>query len=116
MAPVVGSFMSLSGGSWKETIIYNFNGRNFNGIADDTEGVAFDASGNLYGTASGLSHYPGGIFRLVHQRGAWAEQLIYKFPLDALPGMVTYGLDGRLYGASFSGGKYNLGQVYRIVP
>ncbi len=103
-------------GSWKETIIHEFNGHDFKGIVDDTEGVAFDASGNLYGTASGLSHYPGGIFRLVHQGGAWAEQLIYKFPLDALPGMVTYGSDGRLYGALVLEGKYNLGQVYRIVP
>ncbi len=111
-----GVVYELARDSWKETILHDFYGNHFNGIDDDTQGVAFDLSGNLYGTATGTAHFPGGIFRLVHQRETWVEHLIYKFPPGVSPGMATYGPDGRLYGASYSGGKYNLGQVYRIVP
>ncbi len=114
--PGCGVVYELAQGSWKETVIHDFNGHNFKGITDDTQGVAFDASGNLYGTATGTALYPGGIFRLLYQRGTWVEQLIYKFPLDAFPGMVMYGSDGRLYGASVLGGKYNLGALFSITP
>ena len=115
-----GIVYELAHDTWDETIIHYFNGhrqRNFQGIADDTQGVAFDPSGNLYGTATGTTLFPGGIFQLIRQQnGTWKERLVYKFPLDALPGMVTYGSDGRLYGASVLEGKYNLGAVFRITP
>jgi uncharacterized repeat protein (TIGR03803 family) len=118
--PGCGVIYELAHGTWQESIILDFNGHqggNFKGIADPTQGVAFDSSGNLYGTATGTTLYPGGIFQLIpQQEGTWKENVVSKFPVDASPGMVVYGPGGGLYGMSFAGGKYNLGVVFRIAP
>ena len=115
--PGCGVIYELAHGSWQETIIHEFRGRDFKGMSDPTSGVAFDSSGNLYGAATGTALYPGGIFQLTpRQGGTWKETLISKFPVDVSPGMVVYGLDGDRYGVSYGGGKYNLGAVFRIKP
>jgi len=92
-------------------------GHDFEGISDDTQGVAFDQSGNLYGAATGTALYPGGIFRLDRRKnGGWRTHVIFKFALGASPGMVAYGAGGKLCGTSFGGGKSDLGAVFRIMP
>ncbi len=115
-----GIVYELAHDTWDEAIIHYFNGhrqRNFQGIANDTQGVAFDASGNLYGTATGTTLFPGGIFQLIRQQdGTWKERLVSKFPVGVSPGMAIYGTDGNLYGGSFSGGDHSFGAVFRITP
>lgn len=112
-----GMVYKLERETWKETALFDFDGRNFKGISNDEQGVAFDASGNLFGTASGTTVYPGGIFELTPQpEGKWKEHLISRFPSDVFPGMTVYGKDGNLYGMTNEGGAYNQGTIFEVVP
>jgi uncharacterized repeat protein (TIGR03803 family) len=119
--PGCGIVYELAHDTWAETILHYFNGHhvhNFQGISDDTQGVAFDTSGNLYGTAAGTELYPAGIFELIPQKGGtWKTQIIYQFAGHSpFPGMAVYGKDGNMYGMTFFGGTDDLGTVFRLTP
>jgi hypothetical protein len=43
---------TVTGGNWRESLIYDFGGPNFNGLTPFV-GVTFDSAGNLYGTTWG---------------------------------------------------------------
>lgn len=52
-----------SGGTWTETILYNFNGAN---LLWPYGSVTLDGKGNIYATASGLgAYFVGGVFEIV---------------------------------------------------
>jgi uncharacterized repeat protein (TIGR03803 family) len=108
-----------SGGSWTETIIYEFtNGRD--GV-NPYGGLTLDAAGNIYGIASGGGVYSGGtVFKLSPVSGGWAETTLYAFT-GGENGYPTSGgvvLDGAgdLYGITTVGGYDLVGNVFRLSP
>jgi uncharacterized repeat protein (TIGR03803 family) len=103
-----------AGGSWTEKIIYAFgDGGDGSGPYG---GLIFDASGNLYGTASK------GIFELSPQSGGlWTLQVLYTPSGETDASGPVNGLifdkSGNLYGASESGGAYAAyGTVFELSP
>lgn len=106
---------------WTETVLHNFNEQ-----ADDgngpTNGVAFDASGNLYGmTISGGAHGAGTAFELSPTaNGPWTETMLNVFSKQGdggyFPNSGPVFVGGSLYGVAASGGRNNQGTVYEITP
>jgi hypothetical protein len=130
------------GGSWTETLIYQFKGKASNDASVPSSGLIRDAAGNLYGvTAYGgtgdcvLLGVPAGcgtVYELSPAKqkgGAWTETILYSFP-TAKQGYVPNGdlvFDGagNLYGATvFGGGKgttcdkfyQHCGAVFKLSP
>lgn len=118
------------GGAWTETILYRFLAQTDGGNPEG--GVAFDKSGNLFGTAfdGGDGVFTAGsgvVFELTPGNGTWIETVIYTF--DAAKGAGLKGpsagviLDpsGRVYGTTFSSRNLNCtllpcGGVFALVP
>jgi uncharacterized repeat protein (TIGR03803 family) len=111
-----------AGGTWSETIVYNF--LDFSG--DGTEPYAsltFDAAGNLYGTTwgGGVGGY-GVVFELSPQGGGvWNETILHSFPTGTTDGQtpycgVVFDSAGNLYGATWSGGINGAGVVFELTP
>ena len=110
------------GGSWTETLIYEFQGKGANDGESPNGGLLIDSQGNLYGvTAYGgtgdcvLLGVPAGcgtVYELSPPRqkgGAWTETILYSF-LTAKQGYVPNGnlvFDGagNFYGATMFGGS-----------
>jgi hypothetical protein len=113
-------------GKWTEKVLYNF---------DKTDGalpygnLVFDASGNLYGTASaGCGHGLGCVFELsANANGKWTQKILIEFngadggsPVAG----VIFDSAGNLYGTTFGGGApYNgcggthgCGTVFELTP
>lgn len=69
--------------SWSENILYSPSGQGGDGcMLIDVGGLAFDTSGNLYGTTyfggeAGL--YEGTVFELAHSGGQWTKSTIHSF-------------------------------------
>src|SRR5579872_606702 len=64
---------------WKESVIYSFNGGNEGG-GPSFAPVAFDRSGNLYGTTSvGGAGNGGVVFELTYANGQWNEEVLHNF-------------------------------------
>jgi uncharacterized repeat protein (TIGR03803 family) len=119
-----------SGGAWTETVLHDFDSLFDGGIPEAN--LVFDASGNLYGTASqgyysySFVVYDGLAFELMPQpNGTWTESILYAFPNSAADGgspesgMVFDG-QGNLYGTTiFGGNAVNFttgGTVYELLP
>ncbi len=83
-------------------------------------GLAFDASGNLWGTASGGgAAKDGGVFELSLSGGQWKESQLIQFSglLGIGPtGNVIFDGAGNLYGVAVQGGKAGDGVVFEITP
>jgi hypothetical protein len=111
------------GGSWTETLIYQFQGKGSNDASVPNGGLIRDAAGNLYGVTAyggtgdcillGVPAGCGAVYKLSPPKqkgGAWTETILYSFP-TAKQGYVPNGdlvFDsvGNLYGATiFGGGK-----------
>jgi uncharacterized repeat protein (TIGR03803 family) len=79
-----------------------------------------DSKGNLYGTAlNGGSSNLGAFYKLTKGK-TWKETVLHSF-VGANDGAQPTGnpyidATGRLYGMAETGGKSNLGIVYRITP
>jgi uncharacterized repeat protein (TIGR03803 family) len=107
------------GGSWTETVLYNF-GTGSDG-AIPVASVAFDKSGNLYGTTSaGGTSGNGTIFELTLSGGLWAETIIHNFQ-NADDGAVPYGgliadAAGNFYGSATEGGTGGGGTIFELTP
>jgi hypothetical protein len=130
------------GGTWSESVIYVFKGKNSNDGETPGGGVIFDKAGNLYGTASyggsgncvllGVKVGCGVVYKLTPPKqkgGAWSESVIYSFRGGKdgyLPnGDLTFDAAGNLYGATlFGGGKGTTcdpfyqycGTVFKVSP
>lgn len=108
------------GGSWSETVIYNFSGRP-NGGAPYAAPV-FDGAGNLYGTTyeGGTAGY-GTVYELSPQAdGAWSESVLHSFHgasdgSDLFESLILDG-KGNLYGAAETGGSANCGVAFKLTP
>jgi uncharacterized repeat protein (TIGR03803 family) len=114
--------------AWMETVLYSFAGPP-DGAYPEYSDLAFDMSGNIYGTtyAGGLSNGEcdhqtqtcGVLYKLTLANGAWTESILYSFkggPGDG--GNPTSSLNadqaGNLYGTTYTGGTANFGTVYQM--
>jgi uncharacterized repeat protein (TIGR03803 family) len=112
-------------GSWMESVLYRFNGRDGRYPA---AGLISDAAGNLYGTTvlgGDLSLCNNGsgcgvVYKLVpNSNGKWTETVLHRF-LNR-PGVLPYtGLifdsSGNLYGTTFGDGNSTFGSVFEVTP
>ncbi len=108
-------------GAWTETILYDFTGGADGG--NPFYGLVLDHSGNLYGvTRSGGSYRFGTVFKLSRSNGGWRFSRVYTFgdggknDLSAPSSNVAMDSAGNLYGTSASGGRFQLGTVYKLTP
>jgi uncharacterized repeat protein (TIGR03803 family) len=105
---------------WKESVLYSFTGRHDGG--NPTTGLIFDSSGDLYGTTgSGGAYQFGTVLKLTPQsRGAWTESVLYDFTNGDDGGEPTAGVisdsQGNLYGATLTGGKNQVGVIFKLSP
>jgi uncharacterized repeat protein (TIGR03803 family) len=98
---------------WLESILYSFTGGT-DGAYPEYEKLAFDRSGNIYGTTySGGSSGEGVVFKLARSGNGWAESGIYSFTgggsgASPLTGVI-FDTTGNLYGGT-------LNTVYELSP
>ena len=121
----LGAIFELSpagGGQWTEQVIYSFNA--VAGVGDyPFGGVIFDASGNLYTTASSGLYAFGQVLELSPGAGGWTEKRLYAFG-DTPDGYapengVILDSNGNLFGTTSTGGSFTAdfglgGTVYEI--
>jgi uncharacterized repeat protein (TIGR03803 family) len=111
------------GGSWTETLIYQFQGKGSNDASVPNGGLIRDAAGNLYGVTAyggtgnclllGVQAGCGTVYELSPPKqkgGAWTETILYSFPTAKqgyFPnGDLVFDSARNLYGATaFGGGK-----------
>ena len=105
--------LSPAGDKWTEKVLYSF--RSSNDVSIPFAGVIFDASRNLYGTASAGT----GVFELTPSGTGWKEHVIYYFtgPDGSGPTCdLLWDAAGSLYGTTQAGGKFNKGVVFQLTP
>jgi uncharacterized repeat protein (TIGR03803 family) len=116
-AGVVFELSPRSKGPWKETILHAFSAKGKDG-AYSTSRLAFDKTGNLYGTTQVAGVGGAGIvFKLTHSKNKWTESVPYSFTgggdgANPLSG-VTVSPAGDLYGTT-NGGGLGVGVVYEL--
>jgi uncharacterized repeat protein (TIGR03803 family) len=113
------------GGTWKETVLYNFffdRTTNSGPTGEWPGSMIFDPAGNLYGTTLGAGvNLHGAVFKMTPTvGGSWTLTVLYSF-LDRGDGIQPSGslsLDavGNLYGTTESGGSTPCGTVYELTP
>jgi len=115
-----GTVFKLTKGSsaWIESVLYAFTGAADG--ASPYDALAFDPTGDLYGTAyaGGASGY-GTVFKLTPASGGWTQSVLHTFK-GASDGKFAYGdliLDalGNVYGTAFQGGQ-GYGVVFELLP
>src|SRR5580700_10116047 len=125
--------LHLANGKWTETVLHRFTGKGTDGQSP-TGGLAFDKSGNLWGTTFiggvGKSSTCGGtngagfcgtVFELTpNANGTWTESTLYSF-VDASTGWNSFSgliIDqaGDLVGTTENGGSALQGTVFKITP
>jgi len=111
---------------WKQTVLYNFTGLSPDGSGVQG-GVAFDKTGNLYGTTTGGGASGSGtVFELSPPPSGttWKETVLHSFSVSDTGGAhpnagVTVDPAGNLYGTAYDGGSPVLnspGVVYKLSP
>jgi uncharacterized repeat protein (TIGR03803 family) len=107
--------------TYSERILYEFGASGSGDGNNPYGGLAMDIKGNLYGTTlyGGPSNI-GTFYKLTKQGKTWKETILHSF-VGANDGNEPTGnpyidATGRLYGMTQTGGKSNLGIVYRITP
>ena len=114
--------LSPSGGSWTETVLYNFGPSPSNGI-DPNGNLVIDHAGNIIGTTrdgGDPNCRCGVIFELTHNGSGWTETILHSFTLQPDGGYPAGGLisdaAGNLYGETPYGGAILGGVVYQLMP
>lgn len=110
---------------WGETVLYSFLG-SFTDGAFPLGRVAFDQSGNIYGTALSGGDFAecpvgagwcGAIFKLTHSNGAWTETVPHIFTGGSDGGNPIAGLTantaGNFYGVAAAGANGN-GTIFEL--
>lgn len=113
--------MTNSGGTWSETVLYNFAGgsKSFSPI-----GYVTVAGKKLYGTTDSGNGSPcdtnvcGTVYELASLGGTWTETILHAFDGGsdgAFPegGLVRDSV-GNLYGTTYDGGTNGFGTIFKI--
>lgn len=112
-----------SDGSWTENVLYAFTGGTDG--SSPLAGVIFDATGDLYGTASvGGGDNKGVVFKLTpNLDGSWSESVLHIFTGNDgwVPrANLIFDTAGTLYGTTANGGKgdgeFGNGLVFQLIP
>ena len=108
------SAQAVKNGKAKETTLYTFTDGTDGG--NPYGGVVRDAAGNLYGTTFYGGNANMGVVFKVSKSGK--QTVLYSFPGKpdaAHPGSdLLLGKDGNLYGASYYGGTFGFGAIFRV--
>jgi uncharacterized repeat protein (TIGR03803 family) len=110
----------LTGGGWKETVLFRFNGKD--GQWPGNGALFMDGSGNLYGTTTNGGSYGGVVFKLTpNGSGHWKESTLYEFQGGAKGWLPYAGVvmdkSGNLYGTTDGGGNSSgCGVIYKLAP
>ena len=118
-----------AGGGWTEKVLHSF-AFGTDG-AEPSDGLTFDAAGNLYGTTSmGGAYDYGMLFELTPTGEGWTEQVLHNFNNDGADGAypdasLIFDAAGNLYGTTLMGGTYyncqpgtpvGCGTVFELTP
>jgi uncharacterized repeat protein (TIGR03803 family) len=110
--------MPAQGGKWKEKILHSFGGNSSDG-SEPLAPVAFDTTGNLYGTTFyGGTFGDGTLFRLAPgKNGNWTEKVLHNFDFNEEDGFssragVVFDNSGNFYGTTVLGGTGGNGTVF----
>jgi hypothetical protein len=139
LAAVALAFVSSASASWKEKVLYSFQG--IPDGATPAGGVVFDSEGNLYGatTEGGADNCPGiaqcgTVFQLTppaQKDGVWTETILYVFKGKTVndgstpAGGVILDKAGNIYGTTgyggsgdcvLLGGNVGCGTVWELSP
>lgn len=103
--------LSNSGGTWSETILYNFTNKEQNMPGSP---LVFDTHGALYSTAG----YD--VFRLKQSNGQWKKTTVFEFT-EGLQGTlpssgVVFDQTGNLYGTTASSGLEGYSTAFELSP
>ena len=111
------------GQPWTETVLYTFTGGNDGEYP--ISNLAFDKSGNLYGTTlfGGGPPQAGVVFQLAPPKsfgGQWTETVIHRFGhgedgANPMAGVLVDG-NGALYGATMGAYQSGAGVVFKLNP
>jgi len=118
-------------GQWTEKVLYSFDPNGSDGW-QPLAPLAFDKSGNLYGTTSLGGIYGNGGYGTVFElspgtNGQWTEKVLYSFDNDGSDGYyptagVVLDAAGNLYGTTSLGGNATAcggdgcGAIYELTP
>ena len=111
--------LTPNGGSWTESVLHQFRGRDGGFPA---AGLTFDAAGNLYGTTEvdGPGTTNGVVFKLTpNSSGGWRETVVHAFqnrPGSSPRAGVVFDAAGNLYGTTYGDGTATFGSVFEIMP
>ncbi len=112
--------VTLTSGTWTETVLHSFNLDSQDGITP-VASLVLDGSGNLYGTTEyGGIYTDGTVFELTPNNGTWAESVLHSFghAKDGATPLAGLILDsaGDLYGTTANGGVAGAGTVFELMP
>ncbi len=108
--------LTPQGGTWAESVIYNFTASE-----GPVGGLVFDSAGNLYGaTDKGGEKQSGSVFQLAPAQGSWTQSVICSFgigrnALDGPSAGPVISKAGDLFGVATNGGN-GVGGVYEVRP
>ena len=110
--------LTPSGGTWTESVLYNFD-PNGTGGAGPEAGLISDASGNFYGstTATPSPTYSGTIFEFSPSNGGWTYTVLAQIPPKYVIGPsapLTMDAAGNLYGTIGSRDTNLPGAVFKL--
>jgi len=113
--------MPTTGGHWTAKVLHEFHP--IVGDGEGSNGLIFDAAGNLYtSTANGGAYGYGTVFELIPQAGGgWKGKVLHSFRRngrggEAPIGGVVFDAAGNLYGTTYFGGAYGSGTVFELTP
>lgn len=114
--------LALENGTWKETILYMFTGKNGDGSGMYYVGLIGDKAGNIYGTTSfGGANGNGTVWELVYssKTKTYTENILYSFSAAGHDGQYPYGgltmdASGNLFGTTEDGGDINQGVLFEL--
>ena len=111
--------LTPSGGTWTETVLWNFGNGTDGG---NPSNLILGAKGNLYGeTGWGGTYSSGKVFELTPTANGWTETVLWNFG-NGTDGQSPYGglvfdtKKGKLYGTTVGGGTYGGGTVFELTP